>query len=911
MVSTTDDAEFAPRSAVRAERAPAGPQLGAGLGLGLDDAPEPVPSLLPPVPLPSDGEGPLPRRGHPGGPGFEVSGPPAGASVWQRAEAAWRAAGAEWYLSPDSAPAADPVPAPATPAAPAPPSTRTQPAAPGPRPGRRRLLLTAVVLVLAVAVAWAGWERFGPDQLGPRSYPAAQAADAQFAAGQNGSGQGVFQTLTRVASVGNTVVAAGSQAGGDLTRGQFFVSTDAGNTWQVAPTRAPDGGEPAPGHPAQLLAGGTGGWVAVGPHAIWTSADGTSWTLARTTGITPTDSGDQVGVLIRTATGWLAAGQNPVEATGVIWTSRDGLHWTRVAAAQAQLPVSDGAVVSITGAAARGRDIVLTGQVSRWSEEAGPRTTVTWLSTDGGRTWRGGSVPTGHGAGAGLAGVAVTGAGFIAVRPGTASSGPSQEARPAGIVYASPTGVTWHYVASLTSANGLRISAVQGGAGGFAVLGAGPGGTMYGYTSADGSHWKAATSFGPAPQTMTGTTVAASGAQIATGSSGRLVAQRPYLAVGARGHPTRTISFGHIAGATITSTGVNAVASSSPGASQRQVAVGESGGTLAVWSRTGHGSFTAGTWATVTGAAPAVDGTQQLNSVADGPAGWLATGTALAGTTPHPVVTSSSDGRAWRPDPVAGLTQAHLDAAAAAANRSGYVIVGSATTSAGTFPVAWSSRDLRTWTRTAGPASSQAASSAPGPATAPGRTTDSGQLLGVAAGTTSFVAVGRLGIDPAAWTSADGRHWTTHRLKIPGTGARAQLSRVAVNGHTVVAFGDEAWASGAHAAFAEVSHDGGRTWVPVTFRSPGGVATVTAVTAMSGGFTAAGGYGPDSDRDVAVWTSANGDRWRVQTPRGTGLSGPGFQQVNGLVATGTALTGVGYTATSTTEHPTLWPVPAR
>ncbi len=892
-MSTTDDAEFAPRSAARAEHAPAGPRLGPGLGLGLDDAPEPLPPLLPPIPPPSDGDGPLPRRGHPGDPGFTVAGPHDGASVWQQAQSAWQAAGAEWSTESDAA-------WPPSPATPAPPAAATPPdtTASGPRPGRRRLLVTAVVLVLVLAVAWAGYTRLGPHELSPRSYPAAQAASTQFPASPGPSGRGVFQTLTRVSSVGNTVVAVGSQAGGDLTRGQFFVSTDAGNTWQLAAVRGAGGGDPAPGHPAQLLAGGPGGWLAVGPHAIWTSPDARSWTLAATTGITPTDSGDQVTSLIRTATGWLAAGQNTAEATGVIWTSRDGRHWTRVSAAQAGLPVHDGGIVSITGAAARGPDLVLSGQISRWSQEAGPRTTVTWLSTDGGRTWRPGSVPADHGASPGLAGLAVTGQGFIAVRPGTAPSGPSQQARPAGIVYASPTGLNWHYVASLTAANGVKISTVTGGPGGFAVLGRGPAGFLYGYTSADGSHWKAATSFGPASATSTGTTVTTGGVQIATGSTGTPVAQRPYLAVAAPGHAVRAINFGRVAGATITPTGVNAVANSGPRASRAQVAVGESGGTLAVWSRSGGGSFTRGTWSTATGTPPAVAGTQELDSVADGPAGWLATGNALAGTTLYPVLASSPDGRTWRPDRVAGLTRPGLATAQAAANRTGYVIVGSATTSAGTFPAAWSSRDLRTWTRAAGAAAGPAA-------------TGPGQLLGVAAGTSGFVAVGRQGIDPAVWTSANGRQWTAHRLKIPGTAAQAELSRVAINGHTVVAFGQEIWASGDRVALAEVSHDGGRTWLPVTLRSPGRVATVTAVTAMSGGFTAVGTYGPEGNRDVAVWTSAHGDTWRTQTPSGTGLSGPGFQQISGLAAHGSALTGVGYTATSTAEQPTLWQIPAR
>src|ERR1700761_9526577 len=96
MVSTTDDAGFAPRSAARAEHAPAGPRLGPGLGLGLEDAPEPLPPLLPPIPLPTDGDGPLPRRGHPRDTGLTVTGPPDGASVWQQAQFAWQAAGAEW-----------------------------------------------------------------------------------------------------------------------------------------------------------------------------------------------------------------------------------------------------------------------------------------------------------------------------------------------------------------------------------------------------------------------------------------------------------------------------------------------------------------------------------------------------------------------------------------------------------------------------------------------------------------------------------------------------------------------------------------------------------------------------------------------------------------------------------------------
>ena len=167
----------------------------------------------------------------------------------------------------------------------------------------------AIVLVVAVAGGGYAWVISG--RVGPRAYPAAQTG--QFTASQASPADGapgVFQTLTQVASSDGTVVAVGRQAGGDVTRAQFLVSTDAGSSWQVAPVRAAAGGDPAPGHPAQLVTAGPQGWLAVGPDAIWTSTDGRSWTLARTTGITPTDSGDQVQRLIRTATGYLATGQN-------------------------------------------------------------------------------------------------------------------------------------------------------------------------------------------------------------------------------------------------------------------------------------------------------------------------------------------------------------------------------------------------------------------------------------------------------------------------------------------------------------------------------------------------------------------------------------------------------------------------
>ena len=78
--------------------------------------------------------------------------------------------------------------------------------------------------------------------------------------------RGVSQTVDRVVASGNTIVAMGSQTSDGIVRQQFFVSTDGGATWRLASVRAPGGGPPPLGHAASRLAGGPGGWVAVGPR---------------------------------------------------------------------------------------------------------------------------------------------------------------------------------------------------------------------------------------------------------------------------------------------------------------------------------------------------------------------------------------------------------------------------------------------------------------------------------------------------------------------------------------------------------------------------------------------------------------------------------------------------------------------
>ena len=904
--------------------------------------------------------------------------------------------------------------------------------------GRPRRALLAVVAVLAVAAAGSGYAvvRGGP---ATRDYPAASLAGTRFAgpAGPKAQpGQGISQPMSRVASFGGTVVAVGSQTGGDIPRAQFFVSRDDGTTWRLAAVAAPGGGAPAPGggapapgggapapgggapapgHAAQLITHGRTGWLATGPDGIWTSTSGRSWTLASTSGITPADAGDQASALISTGRGYLAAGQNTAEGTAVIWTSADGLHWQRMAAPQLGMPSGSGTVADITGAAAGGGGILLSGHIATTtvqSHGAGSQTVVTrtpavWLSTDGGVTWTLAPVPVSHGATNGLAGIAADGTGFVAVRPGSVPAGPN--AQPDGVVYASANGTSWRYVSTLTSASGVQIGMVAGGPGGFAALGRGPGGYMAAFLSADGLSWRSGISFGPAPASVTGATVTAAGTVLVTGARGAAGSQRPYLALAQPGQSARSVNVAAVPGATISELSVNAVAVYR----SQQVAVGEAGGLPAVWSAAGRswspvswssspgsgagtasapapsashsstsgsstsglpasGSSTSGLPASgsstsglpVFGSAspaaapsgspsPAASGAgspspaasasaaasvpsasaaasvpsvpsatsvpsstpvpsatsgsphvsaatdgRRLTSVVHGPAGWLATGEAVSGQVQQPIIATSSNGTAWRLVVGTAPAGSQTVAAQAAAGPAGYVIAGTVTTSAGTFPAAWWSSDLHSWHSAAGPASGGADRN------------DPGEMLAVTAGSAGFVAVGQEGISPAVWTSRDGRAWTMVTLKVPVGTASAELQRVAVSGRRAVALGQEIWPSGARTAFAEVSADGGRTWQPVSLPSPHGDAAVTAVTPLSGGFTAVGTDGTSGDRDVVVWTSADGGGWTVQAPNGTGLSGPGVQQITGLAASGGTLTGVGFTATEAAEQPTVWNVPA-
>jgi hypothetical protein len=164
--------------------------------------------------------------------------------------------------------------------------------------------------------------------------------------------------------------------------------------------------------------------------------------------------------------------------------------------------------------------------------------------------------------------------------------------------------------------------------------------------------------------------------------------------------------------------------------------------------------------------------------------------------------------------------------------------------------------------------------------------------------------VGAIGTHPAVWLSSSGRGWTAVPLAIPAGAGSAVLQHVAIAGRRITAVGTQARASGP-VPFAAVSANGGASWRESALPVPDGPAGVTALVAARGGFVAAGSWGAAGIQDVIMWWSLDGFTWHEVLPAGNLLRGPGAQQVTGLSLSGTVLTGVGYTATRTGQHPIL------
>ncbi len=764
----------------------------------------------------------------------------------------------------------------------------------------------AVVVVVAV-LAVAGYVISGAGSEGQRAaaqrprlpvspYPPVVLAGGDFTASPSLATRGVFQSLSAVASYGPTVVAAGSETGTEIGRTQFFVSSDAGRTWQLAPVRAPDGGEPPTTQAPTTIAAGPAGWLAIGSGVSWTSKTGRSWQLSTAPGI-PLDPGDQVLTVTATGRGFLAAGSATVHGTSapVVWTSPDGRNWLMAGGTRLRLR-APGVVGAVVGAAAHGDGTVIAAQVTTTVRTGGGKkrridhhTAIgLWQSPDGGGTWTPVPVPVSNGAADAVSGLASSGAGFVVVRPGT-----TRASGPGAVIYSSTTGRNWSYAGSITAGKKarLRLLTVRGSDQGAVIAATVNGGNLLAYRSVNGQSWQQAAVLGDtSAMSLSGLTVLPGGSVVAAGATAVPAGSHGFLAVAAA---TRVVvDLARIPGDSFSQRAVTAIASA-PGL---EVAVGSADGQPAVWDAPPPGRA----WSRAVGASRAVFGRPAraaLTSVTGGSTGWLAVGGPASGAQ-HPIVVFSPDGRTWRAaDGATAFAQTGAIASAAASRGSRYVVVGARTMGGRTVAAAWWSSGLGKWNRAAD-ARKDALDGKGG----------TRRMFAVTARPSGFVAIGQHGGVPAVWTSADGRAWRLIDLPAVSGGGSADLRYVTASGNTVVAAGTMHRSDGSIPLLA-VSLNGGLTWREITVPVPGNSARLTGVTATGSGFVAVGTTGAPGRSDVVVLTSADAAAWKLVVPSGTGLSGPGAQEISALTTAGGKLLGAGFTATARTEDPTLWVAP--
>ncbi len=275
-----------------------------------------------------------------------------------------------------------------------------------------------------------------------------------------------------------------------------------------------------------------------------------------------------------------------------------------------------------------------------------------------------------------------------------------------------------------------------------------------------------------------------------------------------------------------------------------------------------------------------------LTSVAEGPQGWLAAGSAQVNGTVEPVAYQSADGVTWTPLPA--LTTQAGDGAqflGVAAGPGGYLVVGRTGSGSDAAAALWWSGDLESWVNgDSGNAGSVAAAAVP---------------VG-----NGFAAVGSELSCPALWISPDGKRWTGPDLAPPDGAQSATLRSVtAGSGGTVVAAGF-AVKDGRDLPLVVTSTGGGEHVTQIVLSPPAGpaavsTATVTAVTATSDGFVAAGESGSGSGQRAVAWTSEDGLTWSAATPlRGAAASAGG--KVTALTDTSAATGGTGAPAVTGT-----------
>ena len=665
-------------------------------------------------------------------------------------------------------------------------------------------------------------------------------------------------------------------------------------------------GQAALGHPAALLAGGPGGWVAVGPQAIWTSPSGLTWTLAATHGISPQLPGDSVWVITKTADGFLAAGTGSANSANqganhgatqaVIWTSRDGVTWQRMTAAQLGLAGPGETVLNISYATWHGNATVISGTVAR----GGTSYDAAWLSTNDGAAWTRVTIPADHGAGTAITGLGFDGSGLIAVRPGRTASGAAD-----GIAYFSPNGQAWQYSATIDPAGGWSPGLVKGSDYGFVVTGTSASGQLVGYTSTGtGTTWLPTGLLGnAAAESVVGATVAPAGTIVAVGyTAASKIGQQPVFLEASTDGSVRPVQLAGIAGAAVPEMAIHSTAV----ADGVQIAVGSANGYPAVWRKTAGGAWTLVSSLALTQPLAGADpGLRALTSVTHGPAlarrGHAGTrrpdlgrrhGLGGGRREHHPGPDRRVRRRGdLRPGRVHHRRQAGRRGRRLRRRR---LVV--------TEPDQLDPRARRERHDRLEPG-------------ARGRRGRARVRLGGLARQQARGLDDRqrdlLEDDRPAGAREGGRGggWGRDRRAPAGRDQRQPRGRPRP-GHA--AAGTGARHRGQHRAgtvpFAELSVDGGATWQQVPFSSPGPDTTFTALSAAgSAGFTAAGLFGQPGQQDVAVWTSATGASWKPS--QSSGLNGSEAWQIDALAPSGSAVTGIGTIVTQQSQQTVTFTLP--
>jgi hypothetical protein len=487
------------------------------------------------------------------------------------------------------------------------------------------------------------------------------------------------------------------------------------------------------------------------------------------------------------------------------------------------------------------------------------------------------NLPATHGATSGLAGLATDGNTFLAVRPGRGRAG-----RQDAVAYLSAQGSRWNYVGKLAPHRriSMRVTAVAGSSHGFAVAAVTRSGQVA-FLRMRGHGWRRAADPGSGLAGLTagpnGNVVVAGNGQRGSGAAG---IQPHLLLAGAGGR--RQVGQSVLTAAATPDITINALAT----AGRAQVAAGTAREAPALWLASPSGQ-----WAPADLLLPAPWRSGTLLGVVHGDSGWLSVGRAGAQPPGQPVILTSASGTTWTPASGIGpLTAPGTGLAAAAAGPAGYVVVGSTLATGKPTPAAWFSADLNTW------------------ASAPLTGAGGGQVLAVTAARSGFVAAGAAGGSPAVWTSSGGSAWRLGTLPRPAGAASAALTRVTAIGDKVVAIGDEyrGAAAGPAVPFAAVSANGGRTWRESVLPASPGSAVVTALTAAGHGFVAVGHPGLPGQPGLLAWWSPDGLTWHYAGPANGGAPGQFVTQLNAVIAGNGTLTGAGFAASGSAEHPVLW-----